>query len=130
MLIIFQTEFNTVHLAYFDNRIYNRIRKQFLATIPNEKIVDTILQKYWNYTLRELSCNSMINIMDCFILLQNKASFFCPGVSSAFYTKRGSKILTHLYILPIAIFIILCYTIDTVKGEKSSGIVPDVLTDE
>ena len=69
MLIIFQTEFNTVPLAYFDNRIYNRIRKQFLATIPNEKIVDTILQKYWNYTLRELSCNSMINIMDCFILL-------------------------------------------------------------
>lgn len=69
MLIILQEEFNTIPFAYLNNTIYNRIRDKFIILFHDEMIADTLLSKYWNYTLRELSCNSIIDIMDCFILL-------------------------------------------------------------
>lgn len=69
MLIILIEEFNTIPIAYLDNRVYNRIRREFLNLLRNEKAVDAILFKYWNHTLRELSCNSMVNVMNCFVLL-------------------------------------------------------------
>ena len=69
MLIILQEEFNTAPFYCLDNTIYNHIRDKFIALIHNEMVVDSLLQKYWSYTLRELSCNSMVDIMDCFILL-------------------------------------------------------------
>ena len=106
MLIILIEEFNTTPIAYLDNRVYNRIRKEFLNLLRNEKAVDAILFKYWNHTLRELSCNSMVNVMNCFVLLQGGA--IRPG-ASAFCTKRGSKILTSLCILPIDKSKFFCY---------------------
>ena len=69
MLIILRTEFDNVPFGYLDNRIYNKIKNEFLHLIPDEKIVNALLEKYWNKTLRELSCNSMVNVMNCFVLL-------------------------------------------------------------
>ena len=69
MLIVFQEEFNNVPFGYLDNRIYNRVRNEFLKLLKNEVVVDALLATYWHYTLRELSCNCMVNVMGCFILM-------------------------------------------------------------
>lgn len=69
MLIILREEFDTVPFGYMENIIYNRIKREFIRVIGNEIAAERILSKYWHYTLRELSCNSMVNIMECFIIL-------------------------------------------------------------
>ena len=69
MLIILQDEFNTIPLGYIDHKIYNRIRKKFVELFNNEEIADKFLASCWKYSLRELSCNSMVNFMDCFVIL-------------------------------------------------------------
>lgn len=69
MLVILLEEFNTIPFGYVDHKIYNRIRAKFVKLFNSETVADKFLASYWNYTLRELSSNSMINIMDCFVVL-------------------------------------------------------------
>ena len=52
-----------------ENRKIEIVEKKGWKVNPDEKIVNALLEKYWNKTLRELSCNSMVNVMNCFVLL-------------------------------------------------------------
>ena len=49
--------------------IYKKIRAKFITLLVSEAIADALLQKFWKKTLREMSCNNIVDIMDCFTLL-------------------------------------------------------------
>ena len=61
-------EFNTMKLGACENALYNRIAAKFRALLPGN-MGEKLLEKFWGYTLRELSCNSLVNIMDCFVII-------------------------------------------------------------
>lgn len=69
MLIVLREEFDTIPFGYLDDKIYNRIRDKFVTLLCSEVVADALLAKYWHKTLRELSCNSVIDVMSCFVLL-------------------------------------------------------------
>ena len=61
-------EFQNMKFGECNNALYNRISKKFRDFLP-ETMCNKLLEKFWNYTLRELSCNSLVNIMDCFVII-------------------------------------------------------------
>jgi hypothetical protein len=65
---ITMNEFETLKLGECENALYNRIARKFRAMLP-ETMCNKLLERFWSYTLRELSCNSMVNIMDCFVII-------------------------------------------------------------
>lgn len=69
MLFVLVEEFNTTPLYCIDELIYKRICKEFAKVLGSEAIAEIFLQKFWHYTLRQLSCASAVDIMNCFILL-------------------------------------------------------------
>lgn len=69
MLFVLVEEFNTTPLYCIDELIYKRIRKEFAKVLGGEIIAEMFLQKFWHYTLRQLSCASGVDVMSCFILL-------------------------------------------------------------
>lgn len=56
-------------LAYVNNSIYNAIESKFVDAL-GERIAKRILAKYLEKSVRELSANSFVNIMDCFTIIQ------------------------------------------------------------
>lgn len=60
-------EFTEGKLAYVNNIIYNNIESAFISTL-GERVGKKILAKHLESSLQELSCNSFVNIMDCFIV--------------------------------------------------------------
>ena len=66
MLTILQEEFNTIPLAYTENQIYNCVKAEFTKLLGSDAVAENFLSNYWHYTLRELSCNSIVNIMKNF----------------------------------------------------------------
>lgn len=61
-------EFQNMKLGACENALYNRIARKFRAMLP-EAMCNRLLEKFWGLTLQELSCNSLINIMDCFVII-------------------------------------------------------------
>lgn len=61
-------EFETMKLVECENTLYNRIARKFRALLPGT-MGEKLMEKFWNCTLQELSCNSMVNIMDCFVII-------------------------------------------------------------
>lgn len=66
-ITITMNDFTNGKLAYVNNIIYNNIETAFVNAI-GERITKKILPKYLEKSLQELSCNSFVNIMDCFIV--------------------------------------------------------------
>ena len=69
MLIVLIEEFNNTPLYCVDEIIYKRIRREFAKVLGNEVLAEIVLSKFWHYTLRQLSCASAVNIMNCFTLI-------------------------------------------------------------
>ena len=69
MLIVLREEFDSTPLYCVEEEIYKKIRAKFIALLMSEAIADALLQKFWKKTLREMSCNNIVDIMDCFTLL-------------------------------------------------------------
>jgi len=65
---ITRREFETMKFGACENALYNRISRKFRDLLP-EAMCNKLLEKFWNLTLQELSCNSIVNIMDCFIII-------------------------------------------------------------
>jgi len=65
---ITREEFETMKLRECENALYNRIASKFRALLPGT-MGEKLMEKFWGYTLRELSCNSLVNIMDCFVII-------------------------------------------------------------
>ena len=65
---ITQQEFETMRLLECENALYNRIARKFRALLPGT-MGEKLMEKFWGYTLQELSCNNMVNIMDCFVII-------------------------------------------------------------
>ena len=79
MLIVTLYEFNNTPLYCIDELVYKRIRREFARVLGSEILAEILLKKFWHYTLRQLSCTSAVNVMSCFILLQEVLKMFkCP----------------------------------------------------
>jgi hypothetical protein len=61
-------EFDTMKMYELPNGIYNTIEREMIKTLP-ETIVKKIMLKFLSKTVREFSCNSYVNIMNCFQLI-------------------------------------------------------------
>lgn len=61
-------EYNS-KVAYLNNNVYNGIKDAFINAL-GERIANKILAKYLEKSVRELSANSYVNIMDCFTIIQ------------------------------------------------------------
>lgn len=61
-------EYNS-KVAYLNNSIYNAIEREFVNAL-GERIAKRILSKYLEKSVRELSANSFVNIMNCFTIIQ------------------------------------------------------------
>lgn len=69
MLIVLIEEFNKTPLYCVEEIVYKRILKEFTKVFGNETVAEKVLSKFWHYTLRQLSTASVVDVMNCFILL-------------------------------------------------------------
>lgn len=68
MLIITIQEFDSMPIWLLEHTIYNRIVREF-AKILGYGRAETFVQQYSRFTLRELSCNSFVDIVSCFTII-------------------------------------------------------------
>ena len=69
MIYITMEEYFNTKVYALDNVIYNRIERKFSNYFHNEAMGKKILEKFMSQTIQELSCNSFVEILDCFIIL-------------------------------------------------------------
>ena len=69
MKYLLMTEYETMKVYELDNVIYEKIEYKFVKLMGNEKIAKKMMLKFGNLTVQQLSCNSQINIFDCFEIL-------------------------------------------------------------
>ena len=69
MLIITRDEFDTMPIDYMRKIFYNRLRHEFAKVFGNSDMADRFLLSHSKYTLRQLSCNSMVDVMSCFVII-------------------------------------------------------------
>lgn len=68
MAVLTMTEFETEKVSYLPNAIYNRIMRN-IAKRYGWNIAESMMKRFGGMTVKELSCNSMFNVMDCFSVI-------------------------------------------------------------
>ena len=67
MLVITYKEYETMKLYEMDNKLYNRIEKSFRRILGDKAKI--LLEKHMTKTIKELSLNNYVNILDCFTII-------------------------------------------------------------
>lgn len=69
-MFITVSEFQTMKVYELDNRTYNKIIDKFTTVFyGNEKIAKSFLLKCLEHTVSDLTCNSYVDLMDCFTIM-------------------------------------------------------------
>ena len=69
MKYLLMREYETMKVYELDNVIYKKIEYKFVKLTGSELIVKKLMLKFGSLTVQQLSCNSQINIFDCFEIL-------------------------------------------------------------
>ena len=69
MKFLTMEEYENMKVYALDNATYNKIERRFVAVMHNEVMGKKLLERFMNMTVRELSANSWVNILDCFVIL-------------------------------------------------------------
>jgi len=67
MLVITYNEYQNMKIYEMENKLYNRIEKAFSRILGDKAKI--LLEKHMNKTIRELSLNNYVNILDCFTII-------------------------------------------------------------
>jgi len=69
MKYLLMTEYETMKVYELDNVIYKKIEYKLVKLTGSEQIAKKLMVKFSSLTIQQLSCNSYINIFDCFEIL-------------------------------------------------------------
>lgn len=61
-------EFTSTRIFELDNNTYNKIYDKFARTV-GDKTANKLMWKWRDKTLRELSCNSFVDVLSCVRLM-------------------------------------------------------------
>jgi len=69
MKYLLMREYETMKVYELDNVIYKKIEYKLVKLTGSEQIAKKLMVKFGSLTIQQLSCNSYINIFDCFEIL-------------------------------------------------------------
>lgn len=69
MKYLLMREYETMKVYELDNVIYEKIEYKLVKFTGSELITKNLMFKFGSLTIQQLSCNSYINIFDCFEIL-------------------------------------------------------------
>lgn len=69
MKYLLMSEYETMKVYELDNVIYKKIEYKFVKFTGSEQMAEKLMLKFSSLTVKQLSCNSLINILDCFEIL-------------------------------------------------------------
>lgn len=69
MKYLLMREYETMKVYELDNVIYKKIEYKFVKLTGSEAIAKKLMLKFGSLTVQQLSCNSQVNIFDCFEIL-------------------------------------------------------------
>lgn len=69
MKYLLMKEYETMKVYELDNVIYKKIEYKFVKFTGSEQMAKKLMLKFSSLTVKQLSCNSLINIFDCFEIL-------------------------------------------------------------
>lgn len=69
MKYLLMREYETMKVYELDNVIYEKIEYKLVKLTGSEQIAKKLMVKFGSLTIQQLSCNSYINIFDCFEIL-------------------------------------------------------------
>lgn len=69
MKYLLMSEYETMKVYELDNVIYKKIEYKFIKFTGSELMAKKLMLKFSSLTVKQLSCNSLINILDCFEIL-------------------------------------------------------------
>ena len=69
MKFLTMAEYDSMKVYALDNVIYARIERKFVNAMGNEMLGRKLLANFMEMTIRELSANSWVNILDCFMIM-------------------------------------------------------------
>jgi len=69
MKYLLMNEYETMKVYELDNVIYKKIEYKFVKFTGSEQMAKKLMLKFSSLTVKQLSCNSLINILDCFEIL-------------------------------------------------------------
>lgn len=69
MKYLLMREYETMKIYELDNLIYEKIEYKFVKLTGSELIAKKMMLKFGSLTVQQFSCNSQINIFDCFEIL-------------------------------------------------------------
>jgi len=69
MKYLLMTEYETMKVYELDNVIYKKIEYKFVKLTGSEPMAKKMMLKFGSLTVQQFSCNSLINIFDCFEIL-------------------------------------------------------------
>lgn len=69
MKYLLMREYGTMKVYELDNVIYKKIEYKLVKLTGSEQIAKKLMVKFGSLTIQQLSCNSYINIFDCFEIL-------------------------------------------------------------
>lgn len=70
MKYLLMREYETMKVYELDNVIYKKIERKFIKLTSSESIAKKLMLKFGSLTVQQLSCNSQVNILDCFEILR------------------------------------------------------------
>jgi len=68
MLLLTMNEYNHLTVGELENRYYNRLYRE-IAKHLGDKITQKLLAKYMGYTIKQLSLNSVFDVLGCFTII-------------------------------------------------------------
>lgn len=69
MKFITLQEFNTMKVYALDNLTYSRIERKFMDMMYSEELGRELMLDCLQLTIRELSANTWVNILDCLTIV-------------------------------------------------------------
>ena len=69
MKYLLMSEYETMKVYELDNVIYKKIEYKFIKFTGSELMAKKLMLKFSSLTVKQLSCNSLINILYCFEIL-------------------------------------------------------------
>lgn len=69
MKYLLMREYETMKVYELDNVIYEKIEYKLVKLTGSETIAKKLMVKFSSLTIQQLSCNSYIDIFDCFEIL-------------------------------------------------------------
>ena len=69
MKYLLMRKYETMKVYELDNVIYKKIEYKLVKLTGSEQIAKKLMVKFGSLTIQQLSCNSYINIFDCFEIL-------------------------------------------------------------